>query len=336
MLATEDVQWQRAEWLADAKTWIEESLEKNGLRANADLDQFHIRAWSTVICVPSNQGDIYFKAGGPNQTFEPALLNVLHQQFPENTLPVLAINGERGWVLLQDGGSTMRQGNEGLVSEKDWSRLLERYAEMQIELASKMDLLLEIGVPDRRISTLPSFFDLLLSEPELMLLGEEDGLSQEELQQLRLKKPKLIQLCEDLVVFNLPGSLDHGDLHDANVFLRGDEIIFFDWGDASVTHPFISLMIPLRVLADRLGFPDSDDKRLDWARQAYLEPWSAFAPMQELLAAWELAHHIGKFQRAISWHSVSSHYPREALGELKTSFPGWLQEFLYHGRPFSE
>ena len=41
MLAAKKVNWQRAEWLADAKTWIEENLENQGLNVNGDMDQFH-------------------------------------------------------------------------------------------------------------------------------------------------------------------------------------------------------------------------------------------------------------------------------------------------------
>lgn len=41
----------------------------------------------------------------------------------------------------------------------------------------------------------------------------------------------------------VPPTLQHDDLHDANVFVSGNRHRFFDWGDASVAHPFISLRV---------------------------------------------------------------------------------------------
>jgi hypothetical protein len=47
---------------------------------------------------------------------------------------------------------------------------------------------------------------------------------------------------------------------------------FFDWGDASVAHPFTSLLIALRAMADTFGLPPGDPV-LRRFRDAYLEPW---------------------------------------------------------------
>lgn len=334
MSASITLDWQRAEWRAEVDDWIAQSLNALGLSISGEIDQFHVRAWSTVMRVPTGQGDVYFKAGGPNQAFEPALLKLLHHNHPDISLPVLAADEARGWLLLPDGGPTLRQSGEGAISQKVWKTILARFAQMQIELASQSENLLAAGVPDHRLPTLPNFYDLLLADSDLLLLDEEDGLSRRELEELKFMKAELVRLCGELNEFDLPASLDHGDLHDANVFGRGDTFVFFDWGDASITHPFISLMIPLRVLADKLDYSDEDDARLDWARHAYLEPWTDFAPMADLQAAWELAHHVGKFQRAITWHTVCTQFAPEALGEFKEYFPAWLQEFLYHGRTF--
>ena len=77
------------------------------------------------------------------------------------------------------------------------------------------------------------------------------------------------------------GSLQHDDLHDANVFVADGRHRFFDWGDASVAHPFLSLLVPLRVAADALGVPNGDRVLLR-LRDAYLEPWSAYGSPAEL------------------------------------------------------
>ena len=53
----------------------------------------------------------------------------------------------------------------------------------------------------------------------------------------------------------VPMRLQHDDLHDGNVFADGR---VFDWGDASVGHPFGVLLVTSRVAADRFGVPDGD------------------------------------------------------------------------------
>lgn len=68
---------------------------------------------------------------------------------------------------------------------------------------------------------------------------------------------------------------------------------FFDWGDASVTHPFPSLLVPLRVAADVLGVTNGDPvlRRL---RDACLEPWGAYGSPAELRKQVALALRIGR------------------------------------------
>jgi hypothetical protein len=47
--------------------------------------------------------------------------------------------------------------------------------------------------------------------------------------------------------------VQHDDLHDGNVFGGDCGHRFFDCGDASVSHPFLSLLVSLRMAARALG-----------------------------------------------------------------------------------
>src|SRR5678815_6102596 len=82
---------------------------------------------------------------------------------------------------------------------------------------------------------------LLTDEPSLMI-DQEKGLTSAEFHQLQDLTPRFEQICADLIAFGIPDSLNHGDFHDGNVLLKNGRITFFDWGDASVTHPFVSLL----------------------------------------------------------------------------------------------
>ena len=67
-------------------------------------------------------------------------------------------------------------------------------------------------------------------------------------------------------------TLQHDDLHDANVFVGDGRHRFFDWGDAVVSHPFVSLLVALRVAQQAMAVPNGDAV-LSRLRDAYLDVW---------------------------------------------------------------
>jgi hypothetical protein len=68
-----------------------------------------------------------------------------------------------------------------------------------------------------------------------------------------------------------------------------------DWGDASISHPFVSLVVTFRFLEERTNLAPSDPwfARL---RDAYLEPWGPHR-----VDSFALALRVGTFARAISY-----------------------------------
>jgi hypothetical protein len=69
--------WTRPNWLAEAEAWIRDYADVAG-----ELDQFHIRWWSTVLRVPTAGDDLFFKAVAPPHRFEPALTAKLAELHP--------------------------------------------------------------------------------------------------------------------------------------------------------------------------------------------------------------------------------------------------------------
>ena len=55
----------------------------------------------------------------------------------------------------------------------------------------------------------------------------------------------------ELASTGIGATIQHDDLHDANVLRSGTRTVVFDWGDASLTHPFLSLGVLLRAAAVR-------------------------------------------------------------------------------------
>ena len=57
--------WSSPDWLAGARTWLDERLAAAGLERTGDVDQAHLAPWSTVLCAPTSGGRVWLKAEGP-------------------------------------------------------------------------------------------------------------------------------------------------------------------------------------------------------------------------------------------------------------------------------
>ena len=324
--------WDNPDWQSEVSGWIRTEIEKLGYSPTGEPQSIHTRPWSAVLQVPTDHGNLFFKAGGPTQHFEPALLQLLTDRWPQQTLPVLAVDIEKGWSLQPDGGQTLRQRVQGKADFQIWRQLLRDYAKLQIAAAKWESEIEACAVPVRGTDTLVTAYTEILTDPELTMIGDgEDYLTSDQHQQLLALTPKVQKLFTELDNYKIPLSIDHGDLHDANIFVRGERYYFFDWGDASLTHPFFTLLIPIRHLADELGVSEyANHPDLISLRDAYLEPWEQLVSKDQLLRSWPLAHYLAKFVRTINWYRVVKSTEPGLGSQYQTSVAGWFLEFLNH------
>ncbi len=293
--------WVQPEWLARATSWIAARLDEGGLGLSGEIEQPHVRWWSTVLRVPTNAGDLWFKANAPPHAFEAGLIAILERIAPGRVPEPVALDPHRGWLLMRDGGARLRELIHSSADLHHWQELLPLYAELQLAGAPAVDALFAAGVPDERLALLPAHLERLLDDAEAILLGREHGVSADERERLRALLPTFSSSCEQLAAYGIPETLQHDDLHDGNVFVRDGRHLFFDWGDSCVSHPFHTLVVTLRALAHRLEIPPGAPE-LHRLRDAYLEPFSIYGTREELDAAADLAHFTGTAARALNWH----------------------------------
>jgi hypothetical protein len=288
--------------LAAAEEWIRTHVEPP-----APIQAAHERPWATVLRVPLADEVVWFKACAAVQAFEPRLTAELFRRWPDRVAEVLAYDEERAWLLTTDAGTPIRaSGNP----PEAWLASLPLYAELQRGDAAYAEDHLAHGVPDLRVPALPARYAALL---ERALPLEREGV-----ESLRAFAPRLAELCDELVAHGVPDSVQHDDLHHANVYVRGEELRFLDWGDASVSHPFTSLVVTFRFLDELNKLPPADPwfTRL---RDAYLEPWG-----NGLTAAFELAIRVGAFAHAVAWLRQRDALPEEA----RPDFDRWFRVIL--------
>ncbi|MEZ4770917.1 MAG: phosphotransferase [Caldilineales bacterium] len=319
--------WTQADWLERAVAWISAELARLDIAAAGDIEQPHVRPWSTVLRVPTADGAVYFKACTPLLAYEPALVEMLYRAHPDQIPRVLATDPEQGWMLMVDGGTRLR---EVIRADRDlnhWERLLPRYAEMQIDLAGRTEQLLALGAPDRRPAALARLAGQLLENPDVLLVGKSDGMSPETYRKLRGLTPAIADQCRQLADCGVPPSLNHGDLHDANIFIDGDDYLLFDWGDSSVSHPFFSLRTAFVSVEISLQLAEGAPE-FDRLRDAYLEPWTRFLPAAALRSTFALASRLSPLCSALSWHHAISAVDRSLVTEYAGAIPGLFQEYL--------
>jgi hypothetical protein len=321
---TNDTEAVDPSWFLAVEEWIEDRLVPRGLTISGKLEPVHIRPWSTVIKVPTVTGDVWFKANGGATRYEPRLMVALARWTTGRVLTPLAIDADRGWSLLPDGGRTLRSVRADLAS---WPEMLRQYGALQRETIPLAPDLIAMGVPDLRPATTPGLLADLLSRPDELRIGETDGLSAQTYARLQSTLPEFTEWCAELEAAGIPPMVQHDDLHDANVFVDGERLIFFDWGDASVGHPFSSLLVSLNVARHRFELPPGDAALLR-LRDTYLEPWTEDHDREDLIRAVSLAVKIGTVGRALAWRRSLIGSGAAAWQEYGDAIPGWLAELF--------
>ena len=320
-----DLLWAQPDWLLSARAWIEEHA-----RVAGEIEQIHLVPWSTVLRVPTVDGDLFFKAAWISGSFEPALTLLLAERMAERIAEPVAVELERGWMLTRDAGTRLRELVHSAADLHHWTTLLPSYAALQIELASEGDHLLRLGVPDRRLARIPELLADLLDDTDALMVGLPDGLTSEEVMRMHDELPAIAAMCAELAAFGIPETIQHDDFNDGNVFVRDGRHVFFDWGDSCVSHPFHTLVVTLRSVAARLDLEPGGADLLE-LRDAYLEPFAVFAEPAALREAFDLAYRVGTIGRALAWYEYVRKSDPRYRSEVADSVPYGLQRFLEHG-----
>ncbi len=153
------------------------------------------------------------------------------------------------------------------------------------------------------------------------MVARDLPLEREELTAARRLGPRVETLLDELAAVPIPDTLDHADLHHRSVFSRDGRLRILDWGDASVSHPFFSLVATFHWLREANGLAP-DDPWFERLRDAYLEPWGS-----GLVPVFDVAQRLGKVARALAW---LRHHDAMGAGAFP-AFDEWLPGILREG-----
>ncbi len=324
--------WTDPDWRAEALAWAEVSLDALGRGVTGPIEQPHIMPWSTAFRINTTGGVVWLKATGPGTAHEGPLLASLERHHVEHVLLPLASDHAHARLLFDDGGTTLRASGPGDTGDHDlaaWERVMAEYAGLQRTVERWSGELIAAGVPDERPDRLPAILDRLLDEDVIWTrVDEADAAaavaSRERLRDLR---PSIAALAWRLATSGIDASVEHGDLHGRNVLVGPLGNRIFDWGDATVSHPFGTLPATLGSIARRTEL-DLDGPEIARVRDAYTEAWTDVLPRSGLADVAGLALDLGHIGKATAWERALLGLTRDEMGGHHGGTAAWLIAFV--------
>lgn len=244
----------------------------------------------------------------------------------------LATDPGRALILTPDGGPTMRDTRPDGNGDHDlaaWTRILRGYAQLQRSTEDRAPDLVALGVPDLRPEHLVAVVEGFVADDRIWRRADAEDRDAARAARGRLPGllPVIADLVEGLSEIGVAATIQHDDLHGGNILVgpAGDRV--FDWGDASLAHPFATLTTTLNSIEHRTGL-DQHGPELRRLRDVYLEAWTDVAPLTPLVAAEGRSRILGAISRAASWERSFEGVPVEDLADHGGSTAAWLVELV--------
>lgn len=276
-------EWADPGWRAAAVDWMDACLP---WPRTGEVTQPLVRRWGSVLTAPTAGGRVWLKATAGETAHELALYRVFAAAAPDHVPTVIALDPERGWLLLRDHAPALADPRAPLPAA-----VLVRHAQLQRSVTPHAAALVTDGVPDMRPAVMPQRFAEAVDAVSRFVARHGDAVDSAVVDAVRARRAEFEGWCAALAESPVPASVDHNDLHAGNVLVGGGAVRFFDWGDAVIAHPFAVLLVPLQMAGEQ-------GPRL---QAAYLRAFADLAPMERLVADAELACRVAVIARVLTW-----------------------------------
>jgi phosphotransferase family enzyme len=272
--------WARPGWLASASVWV---AEQAGVEGEPEL----VRQWplSAVYRFATAEGPLYLKAVFALFRHEPAVTAALAAAHPGDVPDVVAIDRERGLLLMREFGPEL--GDRASPLWVDGVRVASR---IQREWVGRLPELAALGAPTRRLDSLAPDVDDV---------------------------PALAEALAELAALGLPDTIVHGDLHPWNAAVEPHGLRIVDWSDAAIGCSFLDLGVVLFTSqAAEVGGSLVD---------AYLEPWAGVRPEADLRRAAQLAEVLGCVYQSQSYRAINAAFEPTDRTLFAGELPRWRE-----------
>jgi hypothetical protein len=259
--------------------------------------------WASVVVWERPESSVWGKAMCPGFAAECRILPLLARRRPDKVLEPRRVDPDRGLLLLPDGGPTIDTGLDAAA----WTDFIVGYAGLQQDLVGCEARLLAAGCVDLR----PGAAVQRLAQH--MESGAVDH---------RQHLVDWLGAVADGLGDEIPPTIQHDDLQPSNVLLDGR---ILDWGDASLAHPFASLLTALMPGNPRRPGRPAERRAM---RDAYLASWATRLGLDianPTTSTWlrkqvDLAMLLAPIGRIETWLRA----PQEALLQYPDAIDRWI------------
>lgn len=286
--------------MIERQNWAHLYLESNGYKVESEVYPIRIMPWSQVYALNTQQGKIYLKVMVPFFANEANLLQFLFKKISHRVPEVIGVNEALSCFLMKDNGMVLRDLLRVHYDQTLIHQSLEICADIQIASIPYVDELLSLKVNDWRLKNVTLLYQKFIAQEKLLL---NDGLNKQEICELHALFPQFKQLCEALMILEIPQTLEHGDFHDNNILVQDHDLTINDWGDASITHPFLSCVAFLDSARRHHGLIENSEKYQVLVK-AYLDRWRIFNDQKTLNRAFDGAKVLYHFIFALSFARI--------------------------------
>jgi hypothetical protein len=300
--------WQLEGWYTTAVGWINETL--SGV---SNVEQYATWCASSLLRVEADEGRYYFKSAPHFFHSEPVVTAALAEHFPGAIPRPVAVDEERGWMLLEDFGDAL----VGEMEVEHWDGALDTMLTLQRASLPILDALLGSGCIDRRPM-------VLAKQIAHFAEGRLEELSNHTIDDLRAAVPRLQELCFDVAESKIPNTLVHGDFHAENVVIKDGRHLIFDWTDACIAHPFVDLA----TFFHNFGPASTDTDLRHRMRDKYLLGWSDLIPLDEAVRLFERAEPLTAMHHAITYRRILDALDPSERVEFTSALSWWVDNAL--------
>lgn len=310
--------------------WGKSSLDAAGFSIQGEFEKVRVVPWSQVYCANTQNGRVFLKHMSKPFSLEANIIEYLAQRFKDWVPHIIAKDNQLDCFLMLDAGEPLRDSLKQKYQVTLPIHGLREYCKIQKVTAQCLDDLFKIGLQDWRMEKFADLVDSLLDETDTLV---NDGLSSEEINQLKALIPALHRECEQLAQFKIPSTIDHCDFHDNNMLIKNRQLIINDWGDTIITHPFFSLVSFLSSASrNHQILPES--QKYKQLKEAYLDGWSDFESERNIFKVYDIVEKIGSLRFVLSFYRVTQCPGMKDLDKYKGTIASGLRNYLQaHGRP---
>ncbi len=254
--------------------WADEALARLGRPRHGAAVQTRTWNLSSIWRLPTQNGDVWFKAVPDLCAHEGAVMHALRaHRVPR----VLAFDG-KGRALLEHVPGE----NQYRAELPRLRTMVELLVDIQTAWLGRSAGPLALGLPDWRRDAFVRAAEEVMPASAFLDAG------------VRRRLDRLVEGLHrrftDLDQCGLPETVVHGDAHPGNFRSDGSSLVLIDWADCGVGHP----------LLDRTAFSEGvPAHQRDLVQRHWIDEWSRRAPGSDPGRAARLVRSLGALRNAV-------------------------------------